>query len=178
MILRAHTNAGFHNESKGHRQASAHIFISKKNPFPKHNSPVLSISQIMKFAMSSAAEAKLSALYNTAKEMVPSIKPSSKWVGHNHACQSKLTTPLPLASPTSSLSCKKSSPWISAYGGSAAKNLNNSSATTGIRAVTIGQTTTSSTTHQSTTKPTDPSMPVQQPNYLELLPYSGPAAFS
>jgi hypothetical protein len=27
-------------------------------------------------------------------------------------------------------------------------------------------------------KPTDPSMPVQQANYLELLPHSGPAAFS
>jgi hypothetical protein len=73
---------------------------------------------------------------------------------------------------------QKPSPWISAYGGSAAKNLDNSSTTTGIRAVTIGQTTTPSTTCQSTTKPTDPSMPVQQPNYLELLPLLGPAAFS
>jgi hypothetical protein len=72
---------------------------------------------------------------------------------------------------------QKPSPWISAYGGFAAKNLNNSSATTGIRAVTIGQTTTPSTTHQSTTKPTDSLMPVQQPNYLELLHLSGPAAF-
>jgi hypothetical protein len=132
----------------------------------------------VKFIMSSAAKAELGALYTTTKEMVPSVKPSSKWVGRNHARPFKWTTPLPLASPTSPLTHKKPSPWISAYGGSAAKNLNNSSATTGIRAVTIGQTSTPSTTHQSTTKPTDPSMLVQQPNYIEMLPLSGPAEFS
>jgi hypothetical protein len=132
----------------------------------------------MKFVMSSAAKAKLGALYTTAKEMVPLHQPLSKWVGCNHACPFKQTTPLPLASPTTPLSCKKPSPWISAYGGSAAKNINNSSTTTGIRAVTIGQTTTPSSTHRSTTKPTDPPMPVQQPNYLELLPLLGPTAFS
>ncbi len=71
MILCADPDAGFHNESKGRSQAGAHIFIPKNNPFPKHNGWVLSISQIIKFVMSSAAKAKLSALYTTAKEMVP-----------------------------------------------------------------------------------------------------------
>jgi hypothetical protein len=71
MILCAHANASFHNESKGHNRASAHIFVSKSDPFPKHNGLVLSISQIMKFVMSSAAKAKLGALYTTAKEMGP-----------------------------------------------------------------------------------------------------------
>jgi hypothetical protein len=42
----------------------------KNHPFPKHNGLVLSISQIMKFVMSSTAETKLGALYTTAKEMV------------------------------------------------------------------------------------------------------------
>jgi hypothetical protein len=70
MILCAHTNAGFHNESKGHSQASVHIFVSKNNPFPKHNGPVLLIFQIMKFVMSSAAKAKIGDPYTTAKEMV------------------------------------------------------------------------------------------------------------
>ncbi len=67
MILCAYADAGFHNESKSHSQAGAHIFVSKNNPFPKHNGPVLLISQIMKFVMSSAAEAKLGTLYTTAK---------------------------------------------------------------------------------------------------------------
>jgi hypothetical protein len=71
MILCAHANANLHNESKGSSQAEAHIFVSKNNPFPKHNGPVLSISQITKLVMSSAAKAKLGTLYTTAKEMVP-----------------------------------------------------------------------------------------------------------
>jgi hypothetical protein len=71
MILYAHADAGFHNESKGCSQAGAHIFVSKNNPFPKHNGLVFSISQIIKFVMSSAAKAKLGTLYTTAKEMVP-----------------------------------------------------------------------------------------------------------
>jgi hypothetical protein len=71
MILCAHANTGFHNESKGRSQAGAHIFLSKNDPFPKHNGPVLSISQIMKFVMSSAANAELDALYTSTKEMVP-----------------------------------------------------------------------------------------------------------
>jgi hypothetical protein len=78
MILCAHANADFNNKSKGCSQAGAHIFVSKNNLFPKHNGPILSIFQIMKFVMSSAAEAELSALYTTTKEMSPSVKPSSK----------------------------------------------------------------------------------------------------
>jgi hypothetical protein len=45
MILCAHTNTGFHNESKGRSQAHAHIFVSENNPFPKHNGLVFLISQ-------------------------------------------------------------------------------------------------------------------------------------
>jgi hypothetical protein len=71
MILCAHTNTGFHNESKGLSRAGSRIFVSKNNPFPKHNGPVLLITQLMKFVMSSAAKAKLGALYTTAKEMAP-----------------------------------------------------------------------------------------------------------
>ncbi len=69
MILCAHADTGFHNESKDRSQAGAHIIVSKNNPIPKHNDPVLLIFQIMKFVMSSAAKAKLGALYTTAKEM-------------------------------------------------------------------------------------------------------------
>jgi hypothetical protein len=69
MILCAHANAGFHNESKGCSRAGAHIFMSENDPFPRHNGPILSISQILKFVMSSAAEAELGALYTAAKEI-------------------------------------------------------------------------------------------------------------
>jgi hypothetical protein len=176
MILCTHANASFHNKSKGCTQAGAHIFVSKNNPFSEHNGPVLSISQIMKFVMSSAAKAKLGALYTTAKEMAPLCQTLIE-MGWPQPCmpiQMDNSTAVGITNLT--IFPQKPIPWISAYGDSAAKNLNNSSATTGIRAITIGQTTTPSTTHQSTTKPTDPSMLVQQPNYLEMLPLSGPAA--
>jgi hypothetical protein len=178
MILCTHTDAGFHNESKGRSQAGTQFFVSKNSTFPKHNGLVLSISQIMKIVMSSAAKAKLGALY-TAKKLPPSIKPSSKWVGHNHACPSKLTTPLQLASPTSPSSCKKPSPWTSAYGGSTAKNLNNSFPTTGIRAVTIGQTITPSTTHPSTTKQSQETHPCRcsRPTTLNCCLIQAPLRF-
>jgi hypothetical protein len=71
MILCAHANSGFNNKSKGRSWASAHIFVSKNDPFPKHNRPSHSISQIMKFVMFSAAKAELGTLYTTAKETTP-----------------------------------------------------------------------------------------------------------
>jgi hypothetical protein len=49
----------------------APAFVSENSPFPMHNNLILSIFQIMKFVMSSAAEAKLGALYTTAKWIVP-----------------------------------------------------------------------------------------------------------
>jgi hypothetical protein len=71
MILCAHADTGFHNQSMGRSQGVAHISVSKNSPFSKHNGPVLSISQIMKFVMSSAAKARLGTIYTTTKEMVP-----------------------------------------------------------------------------------------------------------
>jgi hypothetical protein len=134
MILCAHANSGFHNKSKGCSQAGAHNFLSKNNPSPKHNGPVLSISQIMKFVMSSATKAKLGPLYTTAKEMVPLCQTLIK-MGWPQPCtpiQMDNSTAIGVTNLTIVLP-KKSCPWISAYGGSAAENLNNSSATTGIR---------------------------------------------
>ena len=71
MILAAHSDAGFHNESKGRSQAGAHIFLSEDNPIPRWNGPILSIAQVIKFVMTSAAEAELAALYITAQKLVP-----------------------------------------------------------------------------------------------------------
>ncbi len=49
----------------------AHIFLSKDDPIPRNNGPILTISQILKFVMASATEAELAALYTTAREMIP-----------------------------------------------------------------------------------------------------------
>ena len=71
MVLAAHSDAGFNNESKGRSRAGAHIFLSENDPEPKWNGPVLTVAQIIKFVLSSAAEAEMGALYDTAKELVP-----------------------------------------------------------------------------------------------------------
>ena len=35
MILAAHSDAGFHNESKGRSRSGAHIFLSEDEPIPR-----------------------------------------------------------------------------------------------------------------------------------------------
>ena len=71
MVLAAHSDAGFNNETKSRSRAGAHIFLSEDDPMPRWNGPVLTIAAIIKYVMSSAAEAETTALFLTAKEMVP-----------------------------------------------------------------------------------------------------------
>ena len=71
MALAVHADAGFLNESRARSRAGAHIFLSENEPKPKLNGPVLTIAQIIKTVMASAAEAEMAALYITAKNMIP-----------------------------------------------------------------------------------------------------------
>ena len=71
MILAAHADAGFLNESKSRSRAGAHIFLSENEPKPKLNGPFLTIAQIIKTVMASAAEAEMAALFIAAKNMIP-----------------------------------------------------------------------------------------------------------
>jgi hypothetical protein len=71
MILCAHTDAGFLNETNSRSNAGAHIYLSENDPFPRFNGAVLSIAQIIKFVMASATKAELAALFVTAQEMIP-----------------------------------------------------------------------------------------------------------
>ena len=70
MVLCAHSDAGFHNESKGRSRAGAHIFLSENESMPRWNGHVLTLTKIIKFFMSSASEAELGAMFITAQEMV------------------------------------------------------------------------------------------------------------
>jgi len=58
MIICAHADAGFFNETNSRSRAGAHIFLSENDPFPRFNGAVLSIAQIIKFGMASAAESE------------------------------------------------------------------------------------------------------------------------
>jgi hypothetical protein len=71
MILCAHSDAGFLNELQSRSRAGAHIFLLEDVPYPCFNGTVLSIAQIIKFVMASAAELELAALFITAREMIP-----------------------------------------------------------------------------------------------------------
>ena len=62
MILCTHADAGFLNKSQSRSRAGAHIYLSKNEAFPRFNGAVLSIAQIIKFVMASAAESELAAL--------------------------------------------------------------------------------------------------------------------
>jgi hypothetical protein len=71
MILCAHPDAGFLNETNSRSRAGAHIFLSENDPIPRFNGAVLSIAQIIKFVMASVAESELAALFITAHKMIP-----------------------------------------------------------------------------------------------------------
>ena len=63
MVLCAHSDAGFHNESKGRSRAGAHIFLSENDDMPQWNGPMLTLAKIITFVMSSASEAELGAMF-------------------------------------------------------------------------------------------------------------------
>ena len=71
MILSAHSDAAYLNVPQARSRTGAHIMLSENNPVPSINGPVLTIAQIIKNVMSSAAEAKLSGLFICAKAMIP-----------------------------------------------------------------------------------------------------------
>jgi hypothetical protein len=70
MILCAHADAGFLNETNSCSRAGAHIYLSE-DLFPQFNGAILSIAQIIKFIMASATKSELAALFIMAREMIP-----------------------------------------------------------------------------------------------------------
>ncbi len=71
MILCAHADAGLLNKTNSSSRAGSHIYLSENEPFPRFNGAILSIAQIIKFVMASAAESGLAALFIMAREMIP-----------------------------------------------------------------------------------------------------------
>ena len=71
MVLAAHSEVGFNNESKAHSRAGANIFLSENDQVPRWNGPILTNAQIICLVMSSAAKTELGGLFIAAKDMVP-----------------------------------------------------------------------------------------------------------
>jgi hypothetical protein len=70
IVLCAHSNAGFLNKTYSCSRAGANIFLTENKPFPHFNGAVLSITQIIKFVMVSAAKSQLAGLFVKAREMI------------------------------------------------------------------------------------------------------------
>ena len=70
MVLAVHSDAGYLNEKIARSQAGGHFFMSTDVPQPPNNGAILTIAQVIKTVMSSAAEAELGALFLNAKEAV------------------------------------------------------------------------------------------------------------
>jgi hypothetical protein len=104
MILCAHADAGFLNETNSRSRAGAHIFLSENDPFPHFNGAILFIAQVIKFVMASAAESELAALFVTAREMIPHRQTLIAMGRPHPKLLSKLITPQPSVLPTKQLS--------------------------------------------------------------------------
>ncbi len=67
MKIAIHSNASYLSEPKARSRAGGHMFMAGTEEIPINNGAVLNILQIIKAVMSSAAEAKLGALFINAK---------------------------------------------------------------------------------------------------------------
>ena len=71
MVLARHSDADYLDIRKAHSRAGANTMLSENVPVPNINRPFLTITQMIKFVVSSAAESELSGLFIFAKEMLP-----------------------------------------------------------------------------------------------------------
>eukprot|EP00804_Cyclotella_cryptica_P002422 CCRYP_004111-RA/>CCRYP_004111-RA protein AED:0.41 eAED:0.41 QI:0/0/0/1/0/0/2/0/193 len=103
MILAAHSDASYLSETKARSRAGDIFSYQKTIRPPRNNGAILTLAQIIKPVMPSAAEAELGALYINARRQYHNDTFSMNWDIHNLQLPYKLTTPQPLEwSPTSS----------------------------------------------------------------------------
>ncbi|KAL7551824.1 hypothetical protein ACHAWF_015016 [Thalassiosira exigua] len=81
MVLAAHSDASYLSERKSRSRAGGHFYCSNDEEFPPNNGAVLTVAQIIKAVMSSAAEAEVGALYINAREAIPARHALEK-MGH------------------------------------------------------------------------------------------------
>ena len=70
-ILSTYSDSAYLNVTKARSCAGANIMLSENVTVPSYNGPILTIAQIIRNGISSAAEAELAGLFICAKEMVP-----------------------------------------------------------------------------------------------------------
>jgi hypothetical protein len=81
MVLAVHSNASYLSKPSARSCVSGHFFCSADVDDPPDNQAVLNISKNLKAVMSSAAKAKLGALYINAHEAIP-MRQLLEEIGH------------------------------------------------------------------------------------------------
>jgi hypothetical protein len=81
MVLAGHSNASYLSETNARSQTGGHFFMSNNNALPPNNGAVLTIAQIIKAVMLSAAEAEIGALYINCQEAIPA-RHTLEYLGH------------------------------------------------------------------------------------------------
>jgi hypothetical protein len=71
MVLAIESDASYLSEPNARSRAAGHFFMSKDSKLPPNNGAVLTISQIIRNVMSSAAEAEIGALFVNAQAAIP-----------------------------------------------------------------------------------------------------------
>ena len=81
MVLAGHSDTSYLSESNARSQAGGQFFMSNNTTKPPNNDAILTIAQIIKAVMSSAAEAEVGAFYINCREAVPAFQ-TLEFVGH------------------------------------------------------------------------------------------------
>jgi hypothetical protein len=92
MILVIHSDAGYCNEKNARSRAGGHFFLSNDKLIPPNNGAILTNATIIKAVMSSAAKAKLGALFQKCQGSSISNKYCPKRDILSQGRQSKQTT--------------------------------------------------------------------------------------
>ncbi len=81
MVLVGHSDASYLLETNACSRAGRHFFMSNNDAIPSNNGAILTISQIIKAVMSSAAEEEIRALYINCREVIPA-QHTLEYLGH------------------------------------------------------------------------------------------------
>ena len=71
MVLAIHSDASYLTEPKARSRAGGHFFLSSNDAVPQNNGAVLSIAQITRNVMTSAADAEIAALFVNTRQAIP-----------------------------------------------------------------------------------------------------------
>jgi hypothetical protein len=70
MVLAAHSDAGYLNETGARSHAGGHHFLSENVEHPPNNGAILNVAEIIKAVMSSASKSELGTLFINAQKAV------------------------------------------------------------------------------------------------------------